>query len=238
MSSGIYVALAGARAQSRALDSTARNIANASTTGYKAERATFKKSLDAASSPDQKYVAAAQPSFDASQGAIRDTGNPLDLALEGPGFFAVSTKGGERLTRDGAFRMNAEGTLVNSTGAKVLDQAGHTIQLPADAGFVEVSENGEVLVDGASIGRLKIVNYDSSALTRVGDNLYQATGAPLKTGQPALVVSEALEQSNFKAVRGVVDIIKVNRTFQALLKMIESYKETEGRAATALGGPK
>ena len=238
MSSGIYAALAGARAQSHALDSTARNIANVSTNGYKAERISFKKSLSAAQSPDQKYVAVQAPSLDLSQGAIRDTGNPLDVALEGKGFFAVQTGDGERLTRDGAFRINADGLLVNSTGAQVLDEDGEPMQLPEDAGFVEITETGEVFADGLSIGDLKLVNYEGDQLTRVGANLYAAEGEPIDDGEFPTVVSKALEGSNFNAVRGVVDVIKVTRTFQALVKMMESYKETEGRAAKALGGPK
>ncbi len=238
MSSGIYVALSGARAQSHALDSTARNIANASTTGYKAERIAFKESLRAAQSPDQRYVAASAPAFDLSQGAIRDTGNPLDVALDGAGFFAVQTEGGERFTRDGAFRIDAEGMLVNSTGANVLDDAGDPMQLPTDAGYVNVSDTGEVFADDISVGKMKIVNYGGDALTRVGANLYTASGPPIEDGETASVVSESLEGSNFNVVRGVVDVIKVTRTFQALLKMVEGYKETESRAARALGGPK
>lgn len=238
MSSGIYAALAGARAQSHALDSTARNIANVSTNGYKAERISFKKSLSAAQSPDQKYVAVQAPAFDLSQGAIRHTGNALDLALEGEGFFAVQTANGERLTRDGAFRIDSEGTLVNSTGAKILDAEGDPMQLPTDAGYVEVTDTGEVFADGISIGDLKLVNYEGDKLTRVGANLYAAEGEPLEDAELPLVASGALEGSNFNAVRGVVDVIKVTRTFQALVKMMESYKETESRAAKALGGPK
>ncbi len=239
MSSGIYAALAGARSQSHALDSTARNIANVSTTGYKAERISFKKSLAAAQSPDQKYVAVQAPAFDLSQGAVRHTGNPLDLALEGKGFFAIQTaEGEERLTRDGAFRIDVDGLLVNSTGAKVLDVDGEPMELPTDAGYVEVTDDGEVFADGISVGDLKLVNYEGDALTRVGANMYAAEGEPIEDADPPIVVSEALEGSNFNAVRGVVDVIKVTRTFQAIVKMMESYKETEGRAATALGGPK
>ncbi|MCP4448127.1 MAG: flagellar basal-body rod protein FlgF [Myxococcales bacterium] len=238
MSSGIYAALSGARAQSHALDSTARNIANVSTTAYKAERISFKQSLTAAQSPDQRYVAVQAPAFDMSQGAIRHTGNSLDLALEGEGFFAIQTDDGERLTRDGAFRIDVEGQLVNSTGARVLDEDGEPMLVPTDAGYVEINDSGEVISDGISVGDLKIVNYAPESLMRVGANMYAAEGEPLEDAEPPMVVSEALEGSNFNAVRGVVDVIKVTRTFQALVKMMESYKETEGRAAKALGGPK
>ncbi len=238
MSSGIYAALAGARAQSHALDSTARNIANVSTTGYKAERISFKTSLSAAQSPDQKYVAVQAPAFDLSQGAIRHTGNSLDLALEGQGFFAIGTADGERLTRDGAFRINADGFLMNSTGAKVLDADGEPMELPTDSGYIQVIDTGEVFADGVSVGDLKLVNYEGASLRRVGANMYAAEGEPIEDADPPIVVAEALDGSNFNAVRGVFDVIKVTRTFQALVKMMESYKSTEGRAATALGGPK
>src|SRR5215510_5844300 len=101
MGSGIYIALSGAVAQSRALDIVANNVANASTTGFRAERQAFGKILGQAKSADQAFVQAAVTRRDTQTGAMRQTTNPLDLALDGDGFFAVNTPRGARYTRAG-----------------------------------------------------------------------------------------------------------------------------------------
>lgn len=241
MSSGLYVALSGARAQSRALDVTSNNVANAGTSGFKASRALFQEKLVAEQGPDQHYAEVSRIGNDLSQGRIESTGNALDLALDGKGFFAVKTPAGERYTRDGSFRIDADGSLVNAFGQQVLDDENETIQFPSDVSEIEVSQEGDVFADSTFVGTVKVVNFDETQLERVGASQFQATGVPIAEGagdERALVLSESLEGSNFNTVRGVVEIVKVSRTYQALLKMIESYKETEGRAATALGGPK
>lgn len=238
MSSGIYVALSGARAQSDALDSVSRNIASANTTGFKAERVSFSEALAGAKSPDQKYVVAEKPVLDMSQGGIEHTGNPLDVALEGRGFFSIDTPEGERYTRDGAFRLDVQGMLVTALGDRVVDVDGEPIQIPADVAELTINEGGQVLADGVNVGDMKLVDFDNEDMFRTGNNLYRSEGEPLEDIEAPLVISEALEKSNFNPVRGIVDVIKVSRTYQALLKMIEGYKETEGRAARALGGPK
>jgi len=241
VSSGLYVALSGARAQSRALDVTSNNVANSGTAGFKASRALFRERLVAAQGPDQRYAELNRIGVDLSQGGIDATGNVLDLALEGKGFFAVQTPEGERYTRDGAFRIDSQGMMVNAIGQRVLDDEGETIQFPGDVGEIEVTLEGDVYADSAFIGTLKIENFEEIQLERTGANQFKVTGEPIKEGEGskrANVLSESLESSNFNTVRGVVEIVKVSRTYQALLKMIESYKETEGRAATALGGPK
>lgn len=241
MSSGLYVALSGARAQSRALDVTSSNVANSGTVGFKASRALFREKLVAAQGPDQRYAELERIGIDLTQGRVDATGNVLDLALEGKGFFAVQTPDGERYTRDGAFRIDSKGMMVNALGQQAIDDEGEAIQFPADVFEIEVSPEGDVYADSAFVGTLKIDNFNEPQLERTGANQFKATGEPIKEGEGSerpIVLSESLEGSNFNTVRGVVEIVKVSRTYQALLKMIESYKETEGRAATALGGPK
>ena len=116
MSSGIYVATAGAIAQSNALDATANNIANAATTGFRADRVTFKEALTAARSADVASVNNGATTIDSQPGALSATENPLDLALEGDGMFAVSTPNGPRYTRAGNFRIDDENKLVTADG--------------------------------------------------------------------------------------------------------------------------
>jgi len=144
MSSGIYVATAGAVAQSNALDATANNIANAATAGFHGDRVTFKEALTAARSPDVAVVGAGTSRVDTQAGALTQTENPLDLALEGDGFFAVQTPQGTRYTRAGNFQLDAERQLVTSDGHPLRGEGGSPITIPPDASAIAVSAEGEV----------------------------------------------------------------------------------------------
>ncbi len=236
MSSGIYLATAGAVAQSNALDATANNIANATTTGFQADRITFREALSGAKSPDTSLVSAGTKRVDTQYGALAQTGNPLDLAIEGDGMFAVDTPNGPRFTRAGNFRLDTEGTLVTVDGFKVRGEGG-PIRIPPDTKVIDVGSDGSVNADGESIGKLELVKYKYNQLKREGGTLFSASGQPDAT-EPPLVRSGMLESSNVNVVRGVVDLVKVSRTYESLMRVIQGYHDVESRAARDLGGPK
>ncbi len=239
MSSGIYIATSGARAQQDSMDVTANNLANASTTGFKQAKVAFAQALTQAQgqSPDSRFVQTAEVGSDMSAGTLRETGNPLDLALVGDGFFAVDTPRGLRYTRAGDFRLDAGGQIVNVDGYPAAAQGGGAISIPEGTATVTVDSSGAVLADGAEVGRLELARFAPEALVREGSNLFVAQGAAAE-GEAPEVVAGALEQSNVNAVRGMVDLVKVSRTHQALLRMIETYREVESRAARTLGSAK
>jgi len=124
VSSGIYVATAGAVAQSQALDATANNIANASTAGFHGDRVTFKEQLGVARSADVAMVSPGTTRVDAQAGALTQTDNPLDLALDGDGYFTVQTPNGQRYTRAGNFQVDEQRNLVTTDGYQVLGEGG------------------------------------------------------------------------------------------------------------------
>ena len=235
MSSGIYVATAGAVAQSQALDTTANNIANASTAGFHGDRVSFREALTAAKSPDITLVNAGTTRVDGQAGALTQTGNPLDLALEGDGYFAVDTAQGVRYTRAGNFQLDDQRRLVTSEGLQVRGEAG-AITIPPNAAQVDVASDGTISADGATVGKLQLVNFPATQLKREGGTLFSATGDP--HGDPPKVRSGMLESSNVNVVRGVVDLVKVSRTYESLMKMIQGYHDAEDRAARELGAPK
>src|SRR5262249_4705453 len=133
MGNGIYVALSGAVAQSKALDVVAHDVANSSTVGFHAQRVTFEEALSSPSSRSTPSGSAGRIAEDSSTGPLRTTGQPLDLAIKGDGYFAISTERGLRYTRAGSFTKNAEGAIVTPSGAPVLDAAGGPIIVPTDA---------------------------------------------------------------------------------------------------------
>ena len=237
MSSGIYVATAGAVAQSHALDATANNIANATTTGFHGDRVTFREALSAARSPDVATVGAGTARIDSQAGALLPTENPLDLALEGAGYFGVATPNGARYTRAGNFQLDAARNLVSSDGFAVRGEGGAPISVPAEAVQVAVAADGTVSADGATIGKLELVRFAPAQVKREGGSLFSATGRPI-AGDAPKVRSGMLEASNVNVVRGVVDLVKVSRTYESLMRMIQSYHDIESRAARELGAPK
>lgn len=237
MSSGIYVATAGAVAQSNALDATANNIANASTAGFHGDRVTFREALGAARSPDVANVGAGATRVDSQAGALLPTENPLDLALDGDGYFGVTTPNGPRYTRAGNFQLDQARNLVTSDGFAVRGEGGAAINVPADAQQVAVAIDGTVSADGTQIGKLELVRFAPNQMKREGGSLFSATGGRIG-GDPPKVRSGMLESSNVNVVRGVVDLVKVSRTYESLMRIIQGYHDVESRAARELGAPK
>ena len=139
MGNGIYTALSGAVAQGQAFDVAANNIANAGTTGFKAERLHFDEALTAAKGRDGAFVEVGGSTTDTRAGNLRATGNPLDLALQGDGYFVLDTAQGPRYTRAGDFRVDTTGRMVSSQGHAVRKREGGAIQVPAGTTQVRVS---------------------------------------------------------------------------------------------------
>ena len=239
MGSGIYISTAGAVAQDTALDVAANNIANAATTGYKAQRVSFGEALANTRSVDAAFTGVADMASDSSAGALRRTDNPLDLALLGDGYFAVNTPAGVRYTRAGDFRLDGEGRLVNGAGLVARGVGGSEIRLPPDATDIGVSKDGQVTAAGETVGQLELARFTPSALVREGDNLFAAAGPPAAaTGAPTEVISGAVEGSNVNVVRGMVDLVKISRTYESLMRIIHGYGEIESAAARGIGRPR
>jgi flagellar basal-body rod protein FlgF len=239
MANGIYVALSGAVAQSDALDVTASNVANASTVGYQAERLTFGESLGRARAKDVAYVTPAKTVADPTAGTVTRTDNPLDMAVSGDGYFAVDTPRGVRYTRAGNFRLDGNGTLVSADGFAVRARGGGKLTIPPGSANITVSPDGTVAADGTEVGAVDVARFVPGALARDGRTLYAATAAPAvanPSASPPEVMSGALEQGNVNVVRGMIDLVRVSRTYEALHRMIESYKEIDERTARDLGG--
>lgn len=237
MSSGIYAAAAGAMAQSNALDATANNIANASTAGFKGERVQFREALANAQSPDLTLVSTGATRIDNQFGAMQHTDNPLDIALDGDGYFGVQTPNGTRYTRNGGFQLDAGGQIVTADGFAVRGEGGAPIAVPEGTQALAVATDGTISADGEEIGKLELVKFNAAQLRREGGALFAARGAPIE-GEPPTVRAGTIEQSNVNVVRGVVDLVKVSRTYESLMKMIQTYHDCESRAAKDLGGPK
>ena len=184
MDSGYYAAMTGLVARTQALDTAAANLANADTPGYRAEREFFRSVLlgPGALNPNfdsqlgetvNNYGLLGGDKLSMAQGALEQTGNPLDLAIEGQGFFMVQTPNGPRYTRDGSFHRTQSGQLVTKAGEPVLSAAGQPILIPP--GEVAVGADGSVSVAGGVVAAVGVFTFPAGTeLTPEGANHYVA----------------------------------------------------------------
>lgn len=239
MAGGIYAALSGLKAQTGRLDRLATDIANAGTTGYKAETATtmaverdsFDSMLDAAVD-----VVAPPGGNDFRTGAIAPTGRDLDLAIDGDGFFAVETPGGIRYTRNGHFTRSPDGTLTASDGSPVLGTSGGKIMLPP--GQVVVKADGSLSVGAVKAGQIGVFAFDDiSRLERTDGVRFRAPdGVTANPADEARVQTGCLEQSNVSLPLRMAQLADVARGFEGLQRGISVLmNDIDGRAITELG---
>ena len=229
MDSGFYAACTGLLAQTDALELTANNMANLSTTGYKGQLE-FYRSLEASvanhrlSALNQavnNYGILGGSSVDLKTGEFQKTGNDLDLAMEGSGFFVVNTPAGIRYTRNGNFHTDAAGRLLTATGDKVMGDQG-PIELPG--GNITISSDGTISQGGAVVASMKLVTFKpGTALTAGGNSYYQApTGSEQPADDPRLSQG-TLESSNLNPVAGAVSLITLQRHAQLLQQALSIF---------------
>ncbi|PSH03177.1 MAG: flagellar basal-body rod protein FlgF [Acidobacteria bacterium] len=226
MNNGIYAASAGLLARTQELDLAANNLANANTGGFRGERVSFKTQMMAAS---QNSFTRAVSSFgvlgtsrtDFSQGNLQQTGNPLDLAIEGSGFFAVQAPNGVQYTRNGNFHLTKTGALVTAQGFPVLGDKG-AITLPQ--GDAEIGPSGAISVDGAVAGQLKLVDFDSSVpLTSLGNAYYSAPSAAATPANKLTLRQGSLENSNINPVESAVRLIEIQRNAEMMQRALNTF---------------
>jgi flagellar basal-body rod protein FlgF len=229
MDSGYYAASAGLAAQEQALELVAHNLANLSTTGYRAQQTTFRSLLtgDAAVSVNPLNIAVnnfgvlSGSRLDLSSGSLAPTGNPLDAAVAGGGFFAVQSAEGILYTRDGSFHMTSAGQLVTSEGNAVLGQQG-PITLPN--GNVAISSDGTISVDGNIVDRLNLAEFrPGTNLTAVGNATYSAPAGAAQPAVESTVRQGMLEGSNVGAMQGVVQLITAQRNTEMLSRAMSAF---------------
>lgn len=232
MSHTIYMGYAAMQSRMDALELISNNLANQQSSGFKQQSFAFHVA-DALQDPDLTVLGSAingpivrvNGGTDFTTGSLAQTGNPLDLALTGDGFFVVRTPQGNRYTRDGNFRLSTAGELQTSDGFAVLGTGGsgdQPIVLPQ--GKVEVSQQGQVNVDGVAAGTLKIVTFkDAGVLTSVGASLFSAPAGtqeipPAQTG----IAQGFLESSNVNPVATVTQMIGLLRSFELLSQAVRT----------------
>jgi flagellar basal-body rod protein FlgF len=241
MENALFVGLSRQVALGREMQVIANNLANANTSGFKAESIVFNTDYQ----PDQgdaigrgqpiAYVADRGLSRNLDEGEFTSTGNPLDVAIGGEGYLTVRTADGDRYTRDGHLRVDATGQLVTGSGDPVLDDSGDPIVLRPTDGRPTIAADGTISAANGQIAKLKVVDFpDDSALKRQGGDLLWTDQTPTPAAN-ARVMQGMLEGSNVQPVVEMTRMIDVLRSYQANATLMQTNNDLIRRAVDTLG---
>src|SRR5580658_6247733 len=239
MDSGYYAALTGLVARTQALDTAADNLANAQTPGFRAEREYFRSALLGPNAMDSQlgrtvnnFGLLGGDRLDMGQGALTATGNPLDLAIEGEGFFQVKTANGLRYTRDGGFHRSPGGQLVTQKSEPVLSVSGQPIQLPP--GDVTVGADGAVSVAGGVVATVGVFTFPAGTqLKPEGANRYVAPqGVVAQLSKTGAIHQGAIESANQDVIQGSLDMIVMQRQAEMMQKALTIFHTEFNKTAS------
>ena len=253
MDNSVYSAMFGAMCNEMRMDTIANNLANVNTTAYKKDQVAFHDTFQRFAHDNlldsKTYLRdrelwpradvmvrprLSDQAVDFSQGSLQVTGNPLDLALTGDGFFKVRTPDGDYLTRSGSFQLSSDGRLITEQGFEVLGGGG-PVNLPTGS-TVQIDRTGQIRVDDEVVGALDVVDVsDHKALEKKGNNLYGIKDGAGATEQPPTNVSVeqgSLEKANVEVVTEMVAMIETQRSFEMYTKVMQSSREADTQVAT------
>lgn len=250
---GLWLSAAGMKVNEHKLTLLANNLANAQTTGFKRDLAVvLERPVESREGPGFTFPFS-HPVFDGigggvnvrptfhnlGQGPVESTGRPLDVALEGDGFFGVSNGTEKRYTRDGVFAINRKGDLVLAAGGgrwKVLDEEGSAIRLDPSGKAVSIGEDGAIRQGREIVARLgRFKAGDNSSLKKVGENLFSA-GDEKMTPANARLIPESREESNVDVMSGLATMIEASRAYQLNATMIQMQDQMFGQVSS-MGRP-
>jgi flagellar basal-body rod protein FlgG len=259
MTGEIYMAANGALAYEQRLEILSNNLANANTVGYKQDSVRFQQYFmnelaqnDINASPGETISQA--PAFwfrmnsytDLSPGPTKETGSRYDLSINGNGFFCVQTPGGIQYTRRGDFGISADGNLVTKEGWPVLGDGGE-ITVESEADFSDrqqheflVDDQGNVAVDGRTVGKLRIVDFaNPDNLIKAGDTYFRPRAATMDGTEATdyRVSQGTLEYSNVNAVKMMTELIEVHRGYESYQKIIRSVDQINSKSINDIGKP-
>ncbi|MHB1313902.1 MAG: flagellar basal-body rod protein FlgF [Christensenellales bacterium] len=242
----LYTAATGMLVQRKKMDVVINNVANIETTGYKKDKLLSRSfrdmliertgtpsaaGLNAVIGPLNAGVHIDEVYTDFTQGSLDQTDIPTDLALQGGGYFVISTGNGIQYTRDGSFSVDGSGYLVTGDGNYVMGTSGG-IYVGADDFIVDAK--GNITVNGTAMGSLKIAAFaDNSSLEKAGNNLY--TGQETIAAKDTIVKQGYLEASNVDIADQMVEMLQINRTYDTNQRIIKMLDETLGKAVNELG---
>ncbi|PZQ48465.1 MAG: flagellar basal-body rod protein FlgF [Micavibrio aeruginosavorus] len=229
MENSIYVGLSGQVALQEKMDLIANNVANLNTPGFRGQNAVFKEFI----SDQRRMKEDVSLVYDIGQyevtdpGPIKLTGNPLDVALVGPGFLGVQTPDGVQYTRAGNFGLSANGELITATGQRVANQGGGTISIPQEARYVTIDQNGVISTDEGPVGNLMVAEFkDYQKMEPAGNGLYK-TDEPATPAADTRVLQGKIEGSNVQPILEMTRMIDVLREYQSVQNIMQTEHQRQ-----------
>jgi flagellar basal-body rod protein FlgF len=241
----LYISMTGAKESLRAQGVNNHNLANASTTGFRADLSAFQSRAVAGSGhASRAYATNTTVGWDASQGALMSTGRDLDVGVNGPGWIAVQgADGREAYTRAGDLRIDPTGVLMNGAGRTVLGEGGpisvppHTSLMIAADGTISIVPVGQGPETTSQVGRIKMVNPPAESLARGEDGLFRTTdGSDAAPDANVRLSAGVLESSNVNIADAMVNMIELSRHFDLQVKAMRTAEENAAAAAQLLKG--
>ena len=242
MENAAYIALSRLVAQQRVLNVRASNIANVNTPGFKAESVVFSDFLvqqkGIATPAGGRTVQMVQDRGtwrDYSEGQMLKTGNPLDLALQGSGFFTVQTEQGVRYTRSGRFSISATGKIVDINGNALLGTDGKPIGVPPQSASLTVDADGNINSDGSPIGKFRVVRFDDpQSMQAEGSSLFSSNQPPRNVANPQ-IVQGSVEGANVEAISQLTQMMAEMREFEFASQFVDGEAQQEQSAIDRIG---
>lgn len=240
MDSSLYVAMSGAKQAMVAQAVNSHNLANANTTGFKADLSQFRSMpVFGPGLPSHVYTMAERPGIDFITGTMQETGRELDVAIKGQGWIAVQADdGSEAYTRAGDLRLTPNGLLTTGTGLPVLGGGG-PVTLPESAkmeigsdGTISVIPLGDTAATLSAVDRIKLVNPEVAEMVKGKDGLFRLkSGLETEVSAEVRLVSGAIEGSNVSVVDAMVSMIELARNFEMQVKMMKTVSDNEAASA-------
>jgi len=258
MQNAMYSALFGALTNEHRMNSIANNLANVNTTGYKRDMLAFRDTFALYAHdqimepipnlrhdplfPEAQHMARPRMAVeitDFQQAGLKISGSPFDVAISGPGFFQVETPDGPLLTRNGHFRLTAEGTLITEQGYPVLGEGGQ-IMVPGGVRNFTIAEDGRIFADNELAGQIALVGVtDETGLEKLGHNLFRprdGSGAEITETPPGSFLAQGyLETANVDAVYEMVNMIEAQRQFEAYAKIMQTSQTIDSEVSQKVG---
>jgi len=240
-----YIALSGQIAQQRKLDVLSNNLANMNTPGFKSANPMFLQYVEKIKDQPFRDINQRRMTMVSDygtytnfrQGSFIQTGNQLDMALNGPGFFAIDLGNQQKAyTRDGSFTLDSNRQLVNSAGMPVLDANDNPIVFPAGDHQFRIADDGTVSSETGVLGQIKVVRFDRQQfMDQVGNGLL-ITEEPELANDGTQIKQGLIEASNVDAITSMTDLIEINRAYQAANNLIQQEDDRMDRAIRKLSG--
>lgn len=240
MQSSIYIALAAQRVMQHQLDTIANNVANMNTVGFRAESIKFDTLVNSAEADGINFPTVGKITPSPTQGTLDRTGNPLDISLSGPGWFAIETPQGTAYTRDGRLKIDTFGELRSVDNYPVLDAGQAPIVLNPDGGDIEITEDGRIRQNNRIVGNIGVFELSEDQISSRFENsafFTKSEPVPIAPGGATKVSQGFVETSNVDPLAQMAHLITVQRYFESLNAAVKDSEDSIDRTVREIGEP-